>query len=415
MIKLPKINIFIAALSLFLCQNLVFAQGHLDPSVLSELLSANNQMPYVQDFDYSEKHASAVPLFSNINIENMRKLIKKYQTIVASGGWPTLPSTAGVLQIGSTGFNIRLLRQRLILSGDLSAQTDLGDYFGSYFKLAVQNFQQRCGLPVTGIVDELTRQTLNISAQTRLHQLQLNLQRLLQKKALIQAQPRYVCVNIPGLKIEAVENGKIIQYHKAVVGKLSRKTPILDSNIYQVILNPYWSIPSSIARRDLLPILKREPNYLTNNHIIVYDAKGQPLDNKLINWNIVDIGHLRFRQEPGQENAMSSTKINFYNNYDVYMHDTPEQAAFNSLIRFDSSGCVRVHNIRDLDVWLLKNTAGWPRARLEQVIASRKNYVVNLKDRVGVHFVYITAWAQDESTANFRNDVYGFDNLAVAN
>lgn len=387
-----------------------FASSNLASPALQDLLLDSKNINYIQHFDYGENRPAESPLFSQASISNQRALIKKYQAIVLAGGWQPLPEEAGILALNCNNSFVSLLRQRLIISHDLSKDAGLSTNFDLYVKLAVQKFQQRCGLETSGIVEAKTRKALNVSAQKRLAQLRKNLQRLLAKQALIESQSRYICVNIPSLQIEAVEHGKVVQYHKAVVGQVNRQTPVLDSDIYQIILNPYWTVPSSIARKDLLPLLQKDPQYLQRNNIILYNLHGKQLDISNINWQTIDITELRFRQEPGKENAMASTKLNFHNNYDVYMHDTPEQEVFNIARRFESSGCVRVHNIRDLNMWLLKNNFDWSRLRLQKAIDSRKNCVINLKDKVGVHFVYITAWAQDKNTANFRDDVYGFDN-----
>ena len=216
-------------------------------------------------------------------------------------------------------------------------------------------------------------------------------------------------VNIPAARIEAVEGGNVSQRHTAVVGKIDRQTPILNSKIHEVILNPYWTAPKSIIQKDIIPLMRKNPQYLANNKIRLYNAQGQEVPPESVDWNTDDAVKLMFRQDPGKINAMSSTKINFHNQHAVYMHDTPQKSYFNKLMRFDSSGCVRVQNVRDLDVWLLKNTAGWDRQNIENTIKSGVNTPIQVSDPVPLHFVYITAWSTGDGVVQFRDDIYKMD------
>jgi murein L,D-transpeptidase YcbB/YkuD len=253
---------------------------------------------------------------------------------------------------------------------------------------------------------------MNVDANTRLGQLQTNLQRLSPLVSAGMQEQRFVMVNIPAARIEAVENGGVMQRHTAVVGKIDRQTPILNSKIHEVILNPYWTAPKSIIQKDIIPLMRKDPQYLAKNKIRLYDQSGQEVAPETIDWNTDDAVKLMFRQDPGKINAMSSTKINFHNQYAVYMHDTPQKSYFNKLMRFDSSGCVRVQNVRDLDVWLLKNTAGWDRQNIEETIRSGNNTPIQVVDPVPVHFVYISAWSTGDGVVQFRDDIYKMDGAA---
>jgi L,D-transpeptidase YcbB len=278
----------------------------------------------------------------------------------------------------------------------------------------VKRFQARHGLPADGSVGEYTFKALNVPADMRLGQLQTNFARLQS----IQPDPgRFVMVNIPAAQIEAVENGRVVQRHTAVVGKIDRQTPILDSKITNLNLNPYWHAPASIVRKDIIPLMRKDPTYLTRNDIFIYAADGSKIPPETIDWNTDEAVKYLFRQEPGRMNAMSSVKINFPNPYAVYMHDTPQQSVFGQLMRFESSGCVRVQNVRDLIVWLARDTPGWDRAAIEQTIAARTRQDVNFTNPVPVHFTYITAWATDPTVVQFRDDIYrrdGSEQLAMS-
>ena len=197
--------------------------------------------------------------------------------------------------------------------------------------------------------------------------------------------------------------------HVAVVGRLSRPTHILNSKIYDVTLNPYWTAPRSIVEKDIVPLMRTDPTYLKRNNIRLIDGKGQEVAPETIDWNAEKAPNLMFRQDPGKINAMSSTKINFHNPNNEYMHDTPQQGLFNKLMRFESSGCVRVQNVRDLITWLLRDTPGWSRQDIERVIDTRVNTPIRLAVEVPVYFVYISAWSARDRVVQFRDDIYQMD------
>jgi murein L,D-transpeptidase YcbB/YkuD len=185
----------------------------------------------------------------------------------------------------------------------------------------------------------------------------------------------------------------------------------VNSKIYEVNFNPFWTVPESIIRRDLIPKVQKNPNYLAEQHIRIYTQKGEPLSQTQINWNTNEAAKYLFRQDPGDFNSLGSVKINFYSKDGVYMHDTPSKGLFNDEYRFDSSGCVRVQNIRELITWLLRDTKGWDRAAIDNAFRSGERIDAKLSQMVPVFWVYITAWAVSDGVVNFRNDIYGLDGL----
>lgn len=358
------------------------------------------------------KVASNQPILSLQTVENVKQAIEQYNQIVSNGGWVRVPFDQGKLQIGVAHPAVISLRQRLAVSGDLAREAGMSQAFDTYVDAAVRRFQSRHGLPADGVMGEITYKAMNVSAQDRLNQLQINLSRLMPKAEETSKETRFVAVNIPAAQVEAVEDGFVVQRHTAVVGKIDRQTPLLDSKINQIILNPFWTVPKSIIRKDLIPLMQKDPSYLTDNNIHIFNNKGEEVSPQSVNWMTDEAVGLMFRQDPGKINAMSSTKINFSNPYAVYMHDTPQQTVFNNLMRFDSSGCVRIQNIRDLNQWILKNTPNWDRARIEEVINLRKNMPINITDPIPLHFVYISAWSTGEGVVQFRDDIYHMDGSA---
>ncbi|MCV0396361.1 MAG: L,D-transpeptidase family protein [Rhizobiaceae bacterium] len=353
------------------------------------------------------KVQSNLPIFSPETASYVEQAVGQYQNIVSRGGWPVVPATKK-LKIGVVDPDVETLRRRLMISGDLSTSAGMSQAFDSYVDAAVKRFQTRHGLPADGVTGQYTFAAMNVSAPVRLGQLETNLVRLRSMSGFLG--DRYVMVNIPAAQIEAVENGRVVLRHAAVVGKIDRQTPILNSKIHEIIVNPYWNAPESIVRKDIIPLMRKDPNYLRDNNIRILGPEGE-IDPMSIDWSTEEAAKLRFRQDPGKINAMASVKINFPNPHAVYMHDTPQQSLFNQIERFHSSGCVRVQNVRDLVTWLLRGTPEWDRRRFEQTIANGENVPVNLADPVPVYFTYISAWSTGDGVVQFRDDIYGRDGV----
>ena len=387
----------------------MLAGDALAQDVIAEILGSSRRGNWDDEFDAQSseggKVASNLPIFSPETISYIQRAIGDYTAIVGQGGWPTVPDTKK-LKLGVIDPDVEALRRRLIVTGDLPQGAGISPAFDSYVDAGVKRFQARHGLPPDGVLGRYTYAAMNVSAPTRLGQLQTNLLRLSDNTAPIS---RYVMVNIPAAQIEAVENGRVVQRHTAIVGKIDRQTPILDSAINEVIVNPYWNAPESIVRKDIIPLMRKQPDYLAKNHIRIYGPDGVEIDPATVDWSTDDAAKFRFRQDPGAGNAMASVKINFPNTHDTYMHDTPQQGLFNKLMRFESSGCVRVQNVRDLVTWLLRDTPGWSRQRFEQTIKSGENTPVELSTPVPVYFRYVSAWSTGDRVAHFRDDIYGMD------
>jgi murein L,D-transpeptidase YcbB/YkuD len=385
-------------------------------SALDDLINAPGRGKWDDQFDAkaaSRTAAAAVsntPILSPQSIANIQQAIAQYQTIVANGGWPQVNPGEQKLQLGVTDPSVQALRQRLAIAGDLPREAGMSPAFDSYVDGAVKRFQARHGLPADGVLGEYTIKALNIPADVRLQQLNTNMVRLQTLPADLGR--RHVMVNIPATYIEAVQDGQVALRHEAIVGRISRPTHIINSKIYEVILNPYWTAPRSIVEKDIVPLMRKDPTYLSRSNIRLIDPKGNEVAPDSIDWNAEKAPNLMFRQDPGKNNAMASTKINFHNPNNEYMHDTPEQGLFNKLMRFDSSGCVRVQNVRDLATWLLSEMPEWPRQHIESVIASRVNTPIELREEVPVYFAYISAWGTPNGIVQFRDDIYELDGNA---
>ncbi|WP_319845234.1 L,D-transpeptidase family protein [Terrihabitans rhizophilus] len=351
---------------------------------------------------------TSVPILSQQTAMSSEAGLQQYIQIEAAGGWPTMPD-GPVLKLGTRSPDVRILRERLLVSGDLPVNAGDPTVFDSYVDAAVKRFQARHGLIVNGAVGPDSRAAMNVPASMRRHQLETSLARLatLTKKI----EERFVMVNIPAAQIEAVSGGMVDLRHTAVVGKIDRQSPQLAVKIQEVNFNPYWTVPTSIIRKDLIPKMQQEPDYLAKNKIRIFTQKGEELQPEQVNWNSNEAMGYRFTQDPGDLNSMGSIRLNMPNKDGVYMHDTPSKGLFGENNRFHSSGCVRVQNVRELVDWLLRPTPGWDRQQVDAAIRSGKRIDAKLSAPVPVHWVYITAWADAEGIVQFRDDIYNMDGV----
>ncbi|MEM8652738.1 MAG: L,D-transpeptidase family protein [Pseudomonadota bacterium] len=351
--------------------------------------------------------SSNIPVFSPQTPLFIERAISEYREIASNGGWPVVPANKK-LRLGDRSKNVYLLRDRLIASRDLAPKTGKSDVFDSWVDGAVRRFQARHGLPADGVMGRYSFAAMNIPVSIRLGQLETNLVRLRSMSGYLG--DRFVMVNIPAAQIEAVKNGRVESRHTAIVGKTDRQSPIIASKIYELNLNPFWTSPVSIIKKDLIPLMQKDPGYLSRNKIRIFDWNTrEEIAPESIDWNTDEAVNYMFRQDPGKINAMGSVKINFPNPHAVYMHDTPQQSLFSKLLRFESSGCVRVQNVRDLITWLANETPGWNRRQLERTIESGERVDVELIEPVPVYWNYITAWSTQDGVVQFRDDIYSRD------
>jgi len=370
-----------------------------------------DQAEWRQNFDATSEQStvrSATPLLSAATLAATEAMIDQYRTVVAGGGWPSVPAVP--LKLGSKNEAVIALRKRLIASYDLDPSVGLSPIYDSFVEAAVRRFQELHGLRPTGEITASTVTALNISADVRLKQLEINLVRLRSYAA--NPGRRYVVANIPGALVETVEDGVVQTRHAAGVGKIDRQSPIMTTKVIDINFNPFWTVPVSIIRKDLIPKMQANPNYLTENKIRVFNRSGDEVPPTRINWNSNEAVQYQFRQDPGGDiNSLGFVRINIANPYGVYMHDTPAKGIFGDDYRFVSSGCMRVQNVRDYVEWLLKDTPGWTRDRIDESIASGQRIDAKLAHHVPVYWVYITAWASPEGFVQFRDDIYNKDGL----
>jgi len=342
----------------------------------------------------------------------LRRVLNRFQLIARKGGWPTVPD-GRCLKKGDRGERVALLRARLITSGDLdSPDESLDDLFGDELEQAVRKFQGRHGIDVDGIVGPNTIAALNVPVEERLQQIRLNLERLRQSP--FGFDQRFILVNTANYELTIVENGQTVMKMRAVVGRPDRPTPVFSAKMTYLVVNPYWHVPARIARQDILPKIRTNPDYLFERNIKVFEVtEGQmvEVDPQTIDWHSVSANsfHYRLRQEPGPLNALGRVKFMFPNKFEVYIHDTSARQLFDKTQRNYSSGCIRIEDPFDLAEYLLRGNEDWTREKILAAVESGKTRIVNLPEPINIHLLYLTAWVDDTGNIQFRSDIYGRD------
>lgn len=366
----------------------------------------------------NDLRADNIPWRSDVMLEQIDRAIVRYEDIVAKNGWPMVP-TGRTLRLGDDDERIALARRRLVATGDMRSATS--GYGGSSSVLddametGLRGFQTRHGLRLTGRLDRPTVEAMNVTAAARLDQLRLNRRRI-QDLLAGRVEDRYVLVNAAAYQLEAVENHEVIQRHRTIVGKPDRQTPAIRAMIVALNFFPQWRVPMSVATLDLIPRLRKEPDYLQKEHIRVFNGvNGPELDPTLIDWNQADGTKLWFKQDGGERNALGLVRIDMPNSETVYMHDTPLKPLFTQRQRPFSAGCVRVQDVFKLVDWIARHEVSWDKTGgSSAVVAAGQPLDVKLTRPLPVIFTYITAWAERDGTVMFQSDVYGRDGLRHA-
>src|SRR3984893_13202725 len=320
--------------------------------VLQAFIQQNQPDDFGPSIDFGQRRMpmpnASLPTLSPATVQATERAIGQYDAILARGGWPQVASVDS-MRLGMRHPGVAELRRRLAAVGDLDAG-GITDLYDADLEAAVRRFQARHGLTVDGIVREPTLRSINVPVAVRISQLKTNLARLRAFAAV--SGSRFVVCNIPAAQVEAVEHDTVVARYTAVVGKPDRPSPEIQSKIVEINFNPYWTAPVSIVRRDLMPKMQAEPDYLSKNRIHIFDPRGRELLAQQVNWYSEEAVNYRFKQDPGDFNSLGSIRINSPNSHEVYMHDTPFKNLFGEDFRFHSSGCVRVQNVRDLVNWL---------------------------------------------------------------
>jgi L,D-transpeptidase YcbB len=283
----------------------------------------------------------STPWRSEAMLEAIEGAIRKFEQIAAKGGWPQVPGSR-LIRPEDDDERIPMVRRRLAATGEYRKPLTNSYSFDPELDLAVRRFQENHGLRVSGRIDRSTIAAMNVRAEQRIAQLKLNLQRI--RELMIQRpEDRYVLVNTAAYQLEAVERGEVQQRHRTINGKPERASPVVRANIRAINFFPYWRVPDSVATLDLIPKLRKEPEYLAKEKIRVVrgNFNGPEIDAATIDWNTAVATEIKFRQDPGTQNALGLMRIDMPNSEGVYMHDTPMKQLFQQRQRAFGGLCAR--------------------------------------------------------------------------
>jgi murein L,D-transpeptidase YcbB/YkuD len=335
----------------------------------------------------------------------LKAAMEKFRTLVRAGGWTAIPDGPSI-KPGMEDDRLPALRKRLIASGELEAKHDKGILLDAPVIAALKRFQLRHGIEADGAVGKATLAALNVSAEERLRQIQANMERWRWMPRQLDA--THIAVNLPAAHLELVRNGEIHMAMRVVVGDVKHQTPSMATTMSSVVLNPTWTVPPSIATKEILPKLRKDSNYLVSNNMQILDLpEGTPEAQGIgMDWNKYSKFPWRIRQAPGPDNALGQVKFNLANGDDIYLHDTPKRQYFGRIFRALSHGCVRVERPVQLAQALLSSE--WA-PRLDDLIAATETKTLKLEKPLTVYLMYMTAWADEDGTMHFREDLYGHD------
>lgn len=345
----------------------------------------------------------------------LRAAMRLYRGIADEGGWLIIPG-GPTLRRGVSDPRTLVLRHRLGTTGDLAAADarSRSELFDEAVEAALRRFQDRHGLNADGIVGRHTLEVLNVPAEERISQIAESLER--HRSNPTEFGDRALVVNIAAQELVLIENGMEVLKSRTIVGRSGWETPLLNSEIRSIEINPTWTVPRQIALEEILPAVRKAgQEYLEKRGYRLFDARMQELDVAAIDWAKIGDHYMPFvlRQDAGRGNALGRVKFLFPNDEDVYLHDTPGRALFKRPTRAFSHGCVRVEKADDLAVQLLGASAGWREADYREALRSGKTIRVRLNDPMPLYLVSVTVWVEEDGTVQFRDDPYRIATTAI--
>ncbi len=375
-----------------------YEKGYVKRKEMERFVPAKKLDPlYFADSLLSKKHKDD-KYFEDVN--ESYKLLKdqlgKYFAIAKKGGWPTITADKKIYKKGDSGVAIQMIKKRLEITGDLTVK-DSSAIFNDTLKDAVMNFQSRYGFKPDGIITSGLINEMNVPAIRRLEQLLMNMERMRWMPSLPDG--NMILVNIPEFVLHVFEGKNKVFDMAVVVGKEGHNTMMFRGDLNQIVFSPYWNVPVSIVKKEILPAIEKNPDYLEKENMEVtgHDAAGLP----------------EIRQKPGPKNSLGKVKFLFPNSFDIYFHDTPAKELFNRDKRAYSHGCIRLSEPEKMADYLLRNQSEWTPERINAAMNSGEQKFVKVKDPVPVFITYYTAWVDENGALNFREDIYQHDQQLI--
>ena len=348
----------------------------------------------------------------------LQKALVKYLQIREEGGWEPV-YLSKKLKSGMRDRGVYSLRERLRTTGDYEgcSESDEEDLYDQCLQDAVKHFQKRNGLKADAVVGPVTVKVLNQSVNERITKIRLNLDRIKWLKK--RNAKRHIIINIPAFTLYFEEDGKLIQTMRVITGKPNHPTPIFSDTVEYIVLNPYWNIPKSIIQKEMIPKLMRNPNAMARQGIEIHAGWGkdaEKISGASVNWAQYRYSKtmpFRFAQVPGTRNALGKVKFLFPNKFSVYMHDTPTKHLFKRNKRAFSHGCIRLQKPRELMRTFSTFNDNLDFDNAQKILKGKKKTYVNLKEKVPIDVIYLTAWIDYDGKLQFRDDVYHYDAMQL--
>jgi L,D-transpeptidase YcbB len=335
----------------------------------------------------------------------LRKALAQYRDIAAKGGWPALPANLK-LKPGQQSPVVPVLAKRLAVTGDFSGNVgDAHTVYSTELQEAVKRFQRRHGLEPDGVVGPTVVAQMNVPAEARVRQIELNLERWRWLPRNIG--DRHIIVNIPEYRLEVWDHNQVPLAMRVVVGKKDTPTPIFSDQMTYIVFAPYWNVPADIVQNETLPSVMRDPAFLERTNMEVIDTHGNPVDPASVDLSNPEA--YRFRQRPGTSNSLGLVKFMFPNTFNVYLHDTPVDSLFARATRSFSHGCVRLEQPEALARYVLADQPSWTPEKIQEAMHGDEETIVKLRQPIPVYLGYWTARVSPDGILQFRNDVYGTD------
>ncbi|MBB6325031.1 murein L,D-transpeptidase YcbB/YkuD [Algoriphagus iocasae] len=412
---LADLDIFLSDAYFHLAKNLEI--GKVDPSKIGEDWEISRKAP-VHDYPQLLEEAlveksirksfeSLYPQFSiyKKGREVIRELTAKVKEDTLN--WKKIKVDKAI-HVGETNSQIPRIRERLIY-GELLEKYTFQDekLYDSIMLDAVKNFQGINGLEIDGVIGSQTAELFNDSPQDRLDKARVNMERLRWLPDTVK-NAEFILVNIANFQLDYLKNLDTLISERVIVGKKYHETPIFMAEMSYIVFSPYWNIPYSITRGEIIPSVRKNPNYIASKNMEVVTTSGKVVDPSTIDWNAKSFPYL-VRQKPGEWNSLGLVKFMFPNKHNVYIHDTNARSLFALDDRARSHGCIRINNPQDFAKTLLANDPKWTMEKIESAMHQNQETVVTLDRKIPVVLVYLTFWADSKGEAHFRDDIYDRD------
>jgi len=362
---------------------------------------------------HTPKEAIEITTPKTFRFKQMLKELKRLKEVKRKGGFVKIPSSSQ-LKYGRSGRVVAKLKKRLIQSGDYSCRYNEGNKYGACLRKAVKRFQKRHGLYPSGKINKYTRAKLNIPVSKKIDKLLLNLDRI--KRLPREVESRYIVVNIPSFKLYYFKNHKEALSMRVIVGDKKHHTPIFSNRVSFIVLNPYWIIPDSIVKKEIIPKMLKNPNYLEEKGYEVrlsYNLNTPPIDTKKVNWAKVlknnQTKKYKFVQPPGPKNALGKIKFKFPNQFSVYLHDTSDRNLFKKSKRAFSHGCIRVSEPDKLLYTFANFEKSISYNKCQSIFKKKEKTQIDLDNKVPIHIIYLTTWIDSDGLLHYYNDIYNYD------